>query len=72
MPYSIPDQYVGMMPNQITGELNGRGFYFRARHGGWSLSIGEECIASGDAVDAGWWEQDEAIKFCKGVLDGIK
>jgi hypothetical protein len=72
MTYMIPDQYVGMMPNQIEGTLNGKPFYFRARHGGWTLRVSpedEEVIDSGESPSAGWWSQEEAVAFCKQILE---
>ncbi len=37
MTHTILSEYFGMMPNQAWGTLNGKGFYFRARHGSWAL-----------------------------------
>lgn len=60
------------MPNQFEGIVDGRAFYFRARHGEWSLRIAPpgfgqddifdhgEVVAFGEDDNAGWWEEPEA------------
>ena len=41
-----------MMPNQIEGHTeDGRHFYFRGRHGGWSLGFGATSDAAIDSHD---------------------
>lgn len=62
----------GGMPNQFEGIVNGRAFYFRARHGSWYLRLAlpgygkddifdhGETVAHGDDDSAGWWEEPEA------------
>lgn len=72
------------MPNQVEGQLDdGRPFYFRARHGGWSLAIGqpgetvddislrpdEDCDAVGRMSTAGWWNPEAAERFVRALLD---
>lgn len=63
---------IGAMPNQIFGTLNGRRFYFRARHGSWVLRYvdtdPEELIAMGDHANAGWWDAATALAFCTAIL----
>jgi hypothetical protein len=70
--YSITTEpaRIGAMPNQIHGVLNGRPFYFRARHGEWSLHYTdtETLIENGASVWAGWWEPEEALAFCESLL----
>jgi hypothetical protein len=49
--YTITHNY-GMMPNQIEGHTDdGRHFYFRGRHGGWSLGFGATSDAAIDSHD---------------------
>jgi hypothetical protein len=68
--YTITQNY-GMMPNQIEGHTSdGRHFYFRGRHGGWSLGFGatsDDAVDSddfyGDLDQAGWMELDEWEAF---------
>jgi len=72
------------MPNQIEGITEDlRPIYFRARHGDWYLSVGEikerlEDIVlipgnflflEGSDENAGWWDTDEAMLFCKKLLN---
>ena len=73
MPYDIPKQDIGAMPNQITGTLNGEPFYFRARHGGWALMLkpfsdAHEVLEHGEDDQAGWWSPEEAQAFCESFL----
>ena len=63
----------GNCPVQAEGEIGGARFYFRARGGAWSLSIGGEDIILGpkwfykEAYKkwplAGWMPEEEAINF---------
>lgn len=60
------------MPNQFEGIVDGRAFYFRARHGEWSLRLAHpgygqddifdhgETVAHGESDEAGWWKEPEA------------
>lgn len=77
MSYEITTTYFGMMPNQAQGMLNGKPFYFRARHGEWALRVATEeskdavlgkCIASGKDKNAGWWEENETKAFVEALL----
>ena len=76
MSYTITTKYFGMMPNQAEGMLNGKPFYFRARHGSWTLHLTDaaipsedgELVASGDAHNAGWWTEDQARSFLEALL----
>lgn len=73
--YIIEHNY-GMCPNQIDGHTSdGRAFYFRGRHGGWSLGFGqtiEDAIGRedyfGDLPKAGWMETDEWEAFFWDVI----
>lgn len=64
--YTITHNY-GMMPNQIHGMTDdGQHFYFRGRHGKWTLHFGdtedEATFGPGfEGLDekAGWYEKDE-------------
>lgn len=60
-----------MMPNQFHGMLDGRPFYFRARHGRYELRLGPEggdfdsavngeIVDEAEVKDAGWWEEAHA------------
>ncbi len=68
--YIITHNY-GQVPNQIEGHTDdGRHFYFRGRHGGWSLGFGateDEAVEnqdfSGNHSKAGWFELDEWEQF---------
>lgn len=56
-----------MMPNQIEGTINGIPFYYRARHGYFSLEITKDdgteiVIDSGESKRAGWWEKRTAFR----------
>ena len=68
----VVDRCEGMMPNQAFGTLNGKPFYFRARHGMWALretnALGD-VLANGCHDSAGWWEPEEALLFVKKVLE---
>lgn len=74
--YIIESNY-GMCPNQIDGVTSdGRAFYFRGRHGAWSLGFGEtfdEAIGKndyeGDLPQAGWMETAEWEAFFWDVID---
>jgi hypothetical protein len=77
-----PASDVMAMPNQIEGTINGTAFYFRARHGEWTLDLGDKEIASGSGEklglwqeEPGWWTGEDALAFCRTVigkyLDGI-
>lgn len=70
-----------MMPNQFEGRVDGKPFYFRARHGGWSLQVNSdpdgngidgEWVLDGLHPHAGWWEKAEAEQFLRGVLARYK
>lgn len=73
----ISTEYVGFMPNQIEGTINGRPFYFRARHGSWRIewSDTKETFAEGQGEklgiwleEPGWWEGEDASAFCRTVI----
>jgi hypothetical protein len=76
--YTIAHRYVGAMPNQIEGTLDdGRSFYFRARHGHWTLRVAAEAgdelyigdpVVHGDAEDAGWWSAAETLEVFKKAI----
>lgn len=76
MSYTITTTHFGMMPNQAEGLLNGEPFYFRARHGSWTLHLTDaaipsedgQLVASGDAPNAGWWSEDQARTFLEALL----
>ena len=74
MSYRIDTARFGMMPNQAVGELNGKPFYFRARHGLWALrwldpvSYEGEIIAEGVAGDAGWWNGEQVKLLLEALL----
>ena len=67
----------GKVPNQIIGHTDdGRYFYFRGRHGYWTLGFGvtqDEAIENtqfeGDALQAGWLELDEWERYFWDVID---
>lgn len=66
-PYTVTE-IGGACPMQVYGKwVDGRQFYFRARHGSWTLSVAEDdpvmgdLIASGDDPTNGWMEWDEAL-----------
>lgn len=48
------------MPNQFDGLIDGKPFYFRARHGSWDLSVEGRVVADGEDPEAGWWHGDDA------------
>lgn len=59
-----------MMPNQFEGMVNGVPFYYRARHGDYSLELyigsGEGIIVdSGESKNAGWWERRTAFRMLR-------
>lgn len=66
-PYQVTE-IGGACPMQVYGDwIDGQRFYFRARHGSWSLRVdpddpvlGEQ-IASGDDPSHGWMEWDDAL-----------
>jgi hypothetical protein len=77
--YTITHNH-GMLPNQISGHTDdGRHFYFRGRHGYWTLGFGathDEAVEaghnaqySGDALGAGWFELDEWERCFWDVID---
>jgi hypothetical protein len=81
--YTIDDPWVGAMPNQIEGTLDdGRLFYFRARHGHWTLRVAAEAggelyigtpVVEGDDEDAGWWSAAETLEvFKKAIVEVSK
>ena len=63
----------GNCPVQAEGTIDGKEFYFRARHMHWSIGIGGEPVCEpewfweadyGDLpFDAGWMHEDEARAF---------
>ncbi len=66
---------VGAMPNQVEGTIDGEYFYFRARHGEWTLDLGGKPIAEGSGEklglwqsEPGWWEPEDALAFCRTVI----
>lgn len=42
------DYMGGACPTQSEGRIQGVPFYYRARHGSWSLSIGEDPVGNGE------------------------
>lgn len=74
--YTITHNF-GMCPNQISGHTDdGRHFYFRGRHGAWSLGFGsthDEAVQSddyeGDILTAGYFEKEEWEAFFWDVID---
>lgn len=77
MSYTIDSEHFGMMPNQMHGDLNGKRYYFRARHGAWTLEVGDtnedavcgELVDEGGDENAGWWQPDEAKAFLTALLE---
>lgn len=68
----ITTTYVGAMPNQVEGTINGEHFYFRARHGEWSLDLAGKQIAEGQGEMLGlwqeipgYWQAEDALAFCR-------
>lgn len=66
------------MPNQYEGTVNGKSFYFRARHGGWGLQVNDDpagrgidgmYVGQGDEDHAGWWDEPVARAFCLARLN---
>lgn len=63
----------GNCPVQAEGTVGGKKFYFRARYGHWSLSIGDDPVPSPEwyyeeeygtePFDAGWMSEDEVRAF---------
>lgn len=55
----------GACPTQAMGEISGVPFYFRARHGFWTLGLGEDPVSraelemSGEDDTSGWMSDDE-------------
>ena len=76
MSYSITRCY-SSMPNQAEGKLNGDYFYFRARHGYWTLSVGDtfedsidgKTLAEGEENRAGWWSEATCLAFVTTLLE---
>ena len=74
--YTITHNF-GMCPNQISGYTDdGRHFYFRGRHGAWSLGFGsthDEAVESddyeGDILKGGYFELEEWEAFFWDVID---
>jgi hypothetical protein len=73
---------LGASPTQVEGRLaDGRPFYFRARHGEWTVSVGPKGapsygdwiglvvydIASGENPTGGWLGRQRA----EGILDDV-
>ena len=80
MTFKIDTGKFGSMPNQAEGTVHGKPFYFRARHGGWSLRVAPpggdpvvygEVVANGEDPSAGWWEEKEARDFLTGLLEKV-
>lgn len=55
--------YGGQCPNQVEGDVYGKLFYFRARHGRWALRIEGEVVSDGEDDEAGWWDDGETLVF---------
>jgi len=62
-------------PNVVLGTYQGRGFYFRARHGAWSLyrldssdGVVQPSCASGVSERAGWWTEAEVLPLCEALV----
>ena len=76
--YTITHNF-GQVPNQIEGRTNdGRHFYFRGRHGAWSLGFGEtpdEAVGSydfeGEHSRCGWFETNEWETFFWDVIENV-
>lgn len=69
-------------PNQFEGIVDGKPFYFRARHGEWYLSVNEDGSGDGRGLDGrmvaegcgdnepdGHWEPEAAEVFVRKQLD---
>lgn len=63
------DELGGACPTQATGHLaDGRPFYFRARHGEWTLHVGP--VGASDADDfRGNWIIEDACEVASGDDD---
>lgn len=69
-------------PNQFEGTVDGKPFYFRARHGAWDLCVNEDGRGDGSGLDGrmvaegcgadepdGFWTPEEAEPFVRKQLD---
>jgi hypothetical protein len=69
-------------PNQFEGIVDGKPFYFRARHDAWYLAVNENASGDGDGLDGrvvaegyaddepgGGWEPEDAEVFVRKQLD---
>jgi hypothetical protein len=83
MAYTIETTYFGAMPNQAYGTLNGQRFYWRARHGDWTLytaTSDEELFipgrftiaADGEDPKAGWWDDAECRTHLTALLTRLE
>ena len=69
MPYAIETTDFGMMPNQATGALDGKPFYWRARHGAWTLRVDGQILEDCEEDGAGWWANDTCRKKLTAILE---
>lgn len=63
----VIDYMGGACPTQSEGTIQGIPFYYRARHGSWSLGIGQDPVSNGDINLFGddphvGWVPDEDVK----------
>lgn len=58
-------------PNQFEGIVDGKPFYFRARHGEWYLRVNEEVVAEGcgESEPDGSMDPAEAEVFVRKQLE---
>ena len=67
--------YGDQMPNQAWGAVNNKHFYFRGRHGYWTLEIEGKKVADGkdqiNGADPGWWEEEDIKPFVDALLEKL-
>lgn len=57
------DHITGYCPVQAEGKVNGKDYYFRARHDHWRMEVEGEVIAEGDHLYASWMSLPEALQL---------
>ena len=83
MTHKIVFEYAnGTMPNQAEGTVDGVPFYVHARHGKWSLRVGDyrsslerTIVAEGSDIRGGelhgWWDAKYIKPFIKALLETV-
>ena len=81
-PYIRIDEIGGNCPCQADGEIYGMPFYFRARGGGWTLSVsqpGEDPVLGGSFYEAegadesyGWIDEGQALTIIADHIVAIR